>query len=155
MISSQLVEKDVLIDTLIAMQTSPGVYPLRTFLALEGAPTQYKTFWEHVPDDVEMPYLVVSHIMGGRGQGSRSQQAYTDSVWKVVIYTADMTAAQTVATLVDLLQDACPLCSRYTGVSPVTTLQSTMPVFDRKQVQNVPIFAVGGLYRIRLNLGEN
>lgn len=155
MISSQIVEKDVLIDTMLAVETPPGTFPFRAFLPLQGTPTQHKLFWEHVPDDVEMPYLVVSHIMGGRGQGSASQQAYTDSVWKIVIYTADMSKADDAALLVDLLQNRCPVCTRYAGVTPVTTLQATMPVFDRRQVQNVPIFAVGGLYRIRLNLGAN
>lgn len=157
MTAAQVIEKDVLIDTLVLLEdpNDPGVFPIQEFFLLDGTVDQYKIFWEHVQDDVELPYIVVSHIMGGRYQGTDVSQSYSDTVWKIAVHTADMQAATEYANALSLLQNACPVCTRYTGVSAVTTIQETMPVFDRYQVQNVPQFIVGGLYRLRLNLGDH
>lgn len=155
MIAAQVVEKDVLIDTLLAIEEPTSVFPIKDNFLLEGTTDQYKVFWEHVQADIELPYIVVSHIMGGRYQGTRVSQSYSDTVWKVVVHTADMSRASEFANMIALLGDRCPVVTSYTGVSAVTTIQETMPIFDRYQVQNTPQFMVGGLFRLMLNLGEN
>lgn len=153
----QVVEKDVIINTLLAIEDpdNPGTFPFQEEFLLDGTTDQYKIFWEHVQDDIELPYVVASHIMGGRKQGTRTSQGYSDTVWKVTIHTADMSRAEDYANMMGMLQDQCPVTTGYTGVSGVTTIQETMPVFDRYQVQNTPLFIIGGLYRLLLNLGAN
>lgn len=153
--AAQVVEKDVLIDTLLALESPATVFPIKVNFLLEGTVNQYKIFWEHVQADLELPYIVVSHIMGGRYLGTRVSQSYSDTTWKVVVHTANMSRAAEYANMIALLGDACPVVTRYTGLSAVTTIQETMPVFDRYVVQNVPQFMVGGLFRLKLNLGEN
>ena len=155
--AAQVIEKDVLIDTLLRLEDpdNAGVFPIRDLVLYEGTTDEYKVFWEHVSDSVGLPYIVVAHMMGGRYQGTATAQSYSDTTWKIAFHTSDIQSAEAMANAIALMQDACPVCSRYTGVSPVTTLQEVMPVFDRYQVQNIPQFVVGGLYRLRLNLGDN
>lgn len=155
MMASQIIEKDVLIDTLLAIEEPATVFPIKELVELAGSPGEYKVFWEHVIDDVELPYIVVSHMMGGRHQGTTTSQSYSDTIWKVVMHTADMGLVEDGANAISLLRDQCPVCTSHSGVSPVTTIQEIMPVFDRYQVQNVPQLVVGGLYRLQLNLGSN
>lgn len=151
--SSQVVEKQVLIDTLLAIETPATVFPVRDLVLLAGTTNQYKVFWEHVPDSVELPYIVVSHIMGGRRQGTDTSQTYSDTVWKIVLHTANMAIAEAGANAIGLLQNRCPVVTSYPLVCGVMPIQEVMPVFDRYVVQNVPQFMVGGLYRLYLNLG--
>ncbi len=156
MSAGQVIEKDVLITTMLAYEDpdNPGTFPFkRSEFSLDGTTDQYKYFWEHVQDDVDLPYVVVSHMMGGRKQGTATSQTYSDTVWKIAVHTADMGATEDYANMIALLQDLCPVTTDYTGVSATNTLQETMPVFDRYQVQNAPMFVVGGLYRLMLNLG--
>lgn len=157
MTALMVIEKDVLVDTLTAAEDplNPGTYPIRDLFELAGAPGQYKIFWEHVPDDVELPYISLAHMTGGRGQGTTTNQSYSDTMWKVVVHTADMANADTYANAIALIRDACPVCTSHAGVSPVTTIQEVIPLFDRYGVQNVPMFVIGALYRMKLNLGDN
>ncbi len=154
-LASQAIEKNVLIDTMVALELPATTFPFREYTLLEGTTDQYKIFWEHVPANVKLPYIVVQHIQGGRMQGTATSQSYSDTIWKIVANTANMAQAEAAANLISLLRNVCPDVSRYTDVTPVTTIQETMPVFDRYLVQNVPQFLVGGLYRLRLNLGAN
>ena len=155
MTALQVIEKDVLIDTLIAFESPINVFPIRDLVPYPGVPNSYQIFWEHVSDGVDLPYIVVSHMMGGRYQGTAISQSYSDTTWKVVMHTADMTIAERASNAISMLGNRCAVTSRYTGVSGITTIQEVMPVFDRYVVQNIPQFMVGGLYRLRLNLGEN
>lgn len=153
MIASQVIEKNVLINTLLAIESPATVFPVRVLFPLPGVAGQYSVFWEHVQDDTVLPYVVVSHMMGGRYQGTSVSQAYSDTTWKIVAHTANMKKAEDYANVISMLGDRCPVVP--TGVSAVTTIQEVMPVFDRYVVQNAPQFMIGGLYRLRLNLGEN
>lgn len=157
MTASQVIEKDVLIATMLAQEDpdNPGTYPFKDTFLMAGTANQYKIFWEHVQDDVELPYVVVSHIMGGRALGTTTSQSYSDTVWKIAVHSGDMSKAGTYSNIVALLQDSCPVTVGHAGVTPVNTIQETMPVFDRYQIQNVPMFVIGGLYRLMLNLGDN
>lgn len=155
MIASQVIEKNVLIDTLLAIEEPAATFPIKELTLLEGTDDQYKVFWEHVPDNVELPYIVVSHIMGGRYQGTAVSQTYSDTTWKIVVHTADMSRAEEYANAIALIGGECPVVTSYTGVKAVMDIQEVMPVFDRYVVQNVPQFMVGGLYRLYLNLGAN
>lgn len=154
MTAAQVIEKQVLIDTLLAIEEPLGVYPVRALVLLSGTTDQYKVFWEHVPDNVELPYIVISHITGGRHTGTSVSQGYSETTWKIVLHTADMTLTETGANVIGLLANRCPVTTSYPTVYPVTTIQEVMPVFDRYAVQNVPQFMVGGLYTLYLNLGE-
>ncbi len=155
MTASQVIEKQVLIDTLLSLEEPATVFPVKEMFPLIGFPGEYKVFWEHVQDNVKLPYIVISHIMGGRYQGTPTSQSYSDTTWKIVVHTADMKIAEASANVISMLRDKCPVTSSFTGVSAVTTIQEVMPIFDRYQIQNIPQFMIGGLYRLRLNLGNN
>lgn len=155
MTALQVIEKGVLIDTLLSVEEPIGTFPIRALVLMAGTANVYKIFWEHAPDSVELPYLVISHMSGGRYEGTDTSQKYSDTSWKIVMHTANMAATESIVNAIGLLQNLCPVCTNFPGVSVVAPLHEKAPIFDRYVVQNVPLFIVGGLYRLRLNLGAN
>lgn len=154
--AAQVIEKEVLIATMINLYDADlDIYPFRDTMLLANTLDQYKIFWGHVPDDVELPYITLTRIMGGRGQGTDTTQKHTDSIWKIVVHSSDRSRVEEFANLINRLQNTCPDVSAFEGAEASTTLQETMPVDERYQVQNQPFFIIGGLYRIMLFLGEN
>lgn len=141
---SQVIVSTILRDTLISL---PAIQTLTVWTA--GV---YKVFWEHVDETVPLPYITLSHFSGS----VEPFNPYCDMVWKVVASTANMDNAVAFANAIHELHELCPVVNtvKFPGAFAYTTMSESMPVFDRYQVQNVPLFVVGGLYRIRLCLGE-
>jgi hypothetical protein len=138
MTALQVIEKDVLSDTLAS---------IADVVTIVGT----KIFWEHADADEELPYIVISNMMGGRDQDN----SYSDSTWKIVGVTGSIITAQALANAISQLDHLDPVTSAYTGVCAYIYIEEKLNVFDRFQIQNTPIFNVGGFYRIRLNLGDN
>lgn len=158
--SIQVIDSQVLRDTLLSIVNDPLaiplVYPIRNLVPLVGSsPLQYKIFWEHVPTDIALPYIVLSHLVGGRKEGTDVSNKYSDTLWKVVGHTANMETALAFANAISKLDRMCPVTTGFTGVSAVAVITEKLPIFDRYQIQNAPQFMVGGMYRLRLNLGAN
>jgi hypothetical protein len=65
-----------------------------------------------------------------------------------------METATDLANAISLLHDRAPVTTAYPEVCDVTEISEIMPIFDRYQVQNIPLFVVGGLYRSRMYIGE-
>lgn len=144
MVALQVLEATVWRDSLAAI---PEVQALVTW---EGVtPVQYKIFWEHVKAGVAMPYITTNHMMGSR----LKDHAYSDTTWKIVGHTGDMDTAVALADAISKLDKSDPVTTAYPGVCGVTYIEETLPIFDRYQVQNNPLFVVGAMYRIRLYLG--
>lgn len=138
MTALQVIDKDVLVDSLASI---PDV------VTLVGT----KIFWEHADADEELPYIVLTHIMGRRDLDN----SYSDTTWKIVGVTASMVTAEALANAIGQLDHLDPVTTAYVGVCGYIYIEETLPIFDRYQLQNNPLFQVGGMYRLRLNLGEN
>lgn len=158
--SIQLIDSTVLRDTLLSIVNDPLafplVYPVRNLVKIVGSsPIQYKILWEHVPTDLPLPYIVLSHLVGGRKEGTDVSSTYSDTLWKVVGHTADIRSAEAFAAAISKLDRMCPVTTSFVGMSAIAVISEKLPIFDRYQVQNAPQFMVGGMYRLRLNLGAN
>lgn len=131
-----------------------------TLLTISGLPAllglwngQTKIFWEHVDEDVPLPYIVTSYMMGGEDNSAQSRAS--DITMKVVAHTANMAEVPDLMNAISGLQNLLPVCTTFSSIAiPYTTIEEEMPVFDRYTVQNNPLFVVGGLYRLRLSIEE-
>lgn len=157
MAALQTIDATVLRSTLLSLNfTIPGdpptvVYPVRQLVLIpDSAPPIYKIYWEHADEDTHLPYITTHHIMGGKMR----HRGYSDTTWKVVGHTADMDTAMALADAISMLDKTAPITSAWTGVCGYHYIEESMPVFDRYQGANQPFFVVGGLYRLRLNLGD-
>ncbi len=149
--SPQVVGAEVLRDTMVSISD------ITTLVPLAAAPAQFKIFYEHVPDWVEMPYFIIQHIAGGHEQSTPDAEAM-DSYFKIVIQTTEMLTAVTAITALSQLNRLDPVMTSYETGNPdsnpiirsYATIRETLPIYERYVVQNVPYFRGGGIYRIRL-----
>lgn len=109
-----------------------------------------RVFWQHVPEEVEWPFVVFSHVTGGIDHDAKAQAS--DTWYKVVGQTANMEQAEALANAIGKLHRKMPV-SPIDGVCGYTWITEMTPVFDRINLQNFSYFVVGGLYRLRLSLG--
>jgi hypothetical protein len=135
----QDLEASVLRDTLI---TIPEIREL----VAQG--DQYKIFWEHVPENISTPYIVLEHVIGGMMRAPNSDAG--DTHWRIKGVTASMAKSVLMSKAIFKLHRMTPV-SNVDGVCPYASLTLASPYFDRDVVQNVPLFYVGGLYRLRLS----
>lgn len=138
MTALQVIDKEVFAATLASLTEVTDIVSTRIF-------------WEHVDEDEILPYIVLTHIMGRRDLNN----AYSDTTWKIVGVTADMVEAEALANAISKLDHLDPVTSAFTGVCGYIYIEETLPIFDRFQIQNTPVLMVGGMYRLRLNLGAN
>lgn len=149
MTALQVIEKDTWEATLLSLMdtTEKNLIKLNT--------GNYKIFWETVEDTIELPYITMHHMMGGRLKNSTPHQ-YSDTQWKIVASTANMVTAQALVNAIAKLDKAMPVVPVAYGEScGYTYIEEIMPIFDRYVVQNIPLYIAGGIYRLRLNLGAN
>lgn len=139
------------IDVEILTETLKSIPAIVTLVDWNG---QAKIFWEHVPQDVPLPYIVMTQMMGGDDNSAQSKA--TDTCWKIVAHTGDMSATKSFANGIYKLAGLLPVVP--TALASVaigyTTIEEESPVFDRFPVQNIPVFVVGGIYRLRLSILE-
>lgn len=130
---------------------------IQTLVPLAGvSPAQYKVFWEHVDDFIEMPYIGIYHISGG--EENDTQVKAIDIMMKIVGVTGDIVTAKNLQNAIHLLHRAIPVSttyaesnpSGYEWVEPYATVRLWLPIFDRDVVQQTPVFIAGGIYRFRL-----
>ncbi len=145
MTALQVIDQKVLFDTL------KSISEVATLVSDGGTPPVYNIFWEHVDADQELPYIVMTHIMGRRDLDN----SYSNTTWKIVGVTASITVALAFANAISKLDHITPITTAFTNLCGYTYIEEILPVFDRFQVQNSPVFMVGGMYRLRLNLGNN
>lgn len=136
----QDLEASVLRDTLL---TIPDV---TTLVGLGG---QYKIFWEHVPENIGTPYIVLEHVTGGMLRAPNSDAG--DTHWRVKGVTASMNKAVEMNRAIYKLHRMEPVTTNNPEVCAYASITITSPFFDRDVVQNVPFFFVGGLFRLRLS----
>lgn len=138
-------------ETLITFPQIQALLPLANTI-----PTQYKVFWENVPDFVEMPYVVITHIIGG--EENDTQVKAIDIQMKIVGFSGNMVTARDIQNAIHGLHRTLPVSPTYAEanpngyewVEPYATVRQWLPIFDRDVVQQTPVFIAGGIYRFRL-----
>lgn len=142
-ISDQQVAVTILRDTLLAN-------PLKTLVMDSGG--HYKIFWEHVEEKEALPYICIAHISSKPDIGA-SGTIIINHIYKVYGSTADMVVASNLDNFIDkALHRVEPVLTSFTDVTAISDIRKTLPVFDRYVVQGLPIFEVGGLFQIQLQL---
>lgn len=108
-------------------------------------------FQDSVPEDVEMPYIVIAHNSGGEDNETRSRAV--DYVWRVACVTASRTTKRLISDAIfNALHQQMPITTGLTGVVGYTWIEEIIPIVDVLQKQNVQLYQVGGLYRLRLSI---
>jgi hypothetical protein len=138
-------------ETLITFPAIQALVPLAGV-----TPTQYKIFWEHVEDFVEMPYIAIYHISGG--EENDTQVKAIDIMMKIVGVSGNHVTALNLQNAIHGLHRTLPVSttyaeanlSGYEWVEPYATVRQWLPIFDRDVVQQTPVFISGGIYRFRL-----
>lgn len=142
--SWQNLTRQVLIDTMVANFTVDE-------LALITENTAPKIFWEGVGEEWDQPYIVLQIITGG--DLNSGQVAYAEMLWRVVIHTPSLATAGTMENAIHKALARKNPVINFSGVSSAGEIEEVTPVTDRYQVQNVPLYVSGGIYRIRLAKG--
>lgn len=139
------------LDSSILIATLNSIPEIQALVTWNGV---YKVFWEHIEQNIPMPYITVHHIMGGEDQSTQTRAS--DTVWKVQATTGDMLTAKNFANAISKLNNMQPVIPvAYNSIAAgYTTIEEDLPIFDRGVVQNSPVFYVGGLYRLRLSITE-
>lgn len=123
--------------------------------ALKNSSDAVKAYWKRVPDNIPLPYLVYTRQNYG-GLSTTPHNRHSDSLWKIVIHTANWEDVGVYADFVSLLDRLLPDVSTAVNVrAPVSYLEEIIPVQDTTQPQNVTIYEVGGIYSLRLDFGSN
>ncbi len=115
---------------------------------------QVKAYWMRVPENIPLPYIVYSRMpMGGLRNTPHNQDS--DSVWRIVVNTANWEDVDTYAIFVGKLHRLNPVIPiTYPDVAAVSYLEEVTPQMATTQPQNTTVYEVGGLYRLRLYFGE-
>ena len=148
--SPQVAGATVLRDTMLSIPA------ITAFVPLEDDASQYKIFFEHADDNIEMPYFMIQHLAGGFE--NHTKQTACDAHFKIFLTTGDMVVAVSAITALSALHRLAPVMTTYATGNPdgnevldsFSTIRETMPLFERKPVQNYVQFLGGGVYRIRL-----
>lgn len=123
--------------------------------ALKNSSNQVKAYWKRVPDNIPLPYVVYSRMPYG-GLSRSPHNRHSDSLWRIVVNTANWDDVDTYATFIGLLERLDPVITTATNViAPVSYMEETLPVNDTTTPQNNTIFEVGGIYSLRLYFGSN
>ena len=122
-----------------------------TLAAIVNDPAQggYKIFWEHIPDVINPPLIVISRIAGGYDMRAIVPTA-SISFWKVVGVTGNMTTALTMSKLIQTLHMGDMYIEPGLEAASNMSARLHQPVFDRSTHQNTPLFQVGGIFRISI-----
>lgn len=129
-----------------------SAYCLLVAWSLPGNRTILKTFFEHVDQDVPFPYVIIQHIFGG--DENITKQGSMRATYRVTLHTTDIGDAVAGANLISTaLRGKTPVLvgtSLESNWRAVTTIEENLPIFERYQVQNLPVFYAGADYIVQL-----
>lgn len=111
-----------------------------------------RIYWEDVEDTVDLPYIVIAHLMGG--YENETQANAVDSYWKICFYTADKEIALQAKAAMAGLHRKEMVVTNTPNVFPYSTIREQAPIYERDVAQNVPVYEVGGIYRVRVIMNE-
>lgn len=142
--SWQYLASTVIRDTLIANLDASTI-------ATITEDSTVKIFWEDADEKWSQPFILNQIITGG--DLNSAQVPYAEMLWRVVVHTPNVaTAGSTENAIHKALARATPVIN-FAGVTSAGKIEEVTPVTDRYQVQQVPMFVSGAIYRIRLAKG--
>lgn len=144
--SLEIKEATVLASTI---QSLVGVAPA----ALLNGSGQVKAYRKRVPENIPLPYLVFTRLPTG-GLRNTPHNQDSDSLYQIVVHTANWADLDTYADFVGKLHRLDPVVTALVGVVPVSYLEEVRPYDNSTQPQNTTVYEVGGIYRLRLYFGE-
>lgn len=110
---------------------------------------QYKIFWGHVPEQVDMPYIAITYLYGSDDLQSYKSRA-EDVVYSIVGVTADPLVASQLEQAIDKIHKLDPVINM-DGVCLTNHIWRVSYYYDRSPAQNVTIIQIGGYYRLSLS----
>jgi hypothetical protein len=105
-----------------------------------------RVFWEDVEDIVELPYVVIAHMVGG--YENKTQNLAVDTYWKVCFVTSDKVAAIAGRQAIHELHEKSLDKTNEPNIYPYRTIREQVQIYEREVAQNVPVYTVGGIYRV-------
>jgi hypothetical protein len=111
-----------------------------------------QVYWEDVEDNTALPYVIIAKMLGGYENTTQAQAM--DTYWKICMVTADKTSAlagtQAIAKLHLMALDVTnePYLYPYGGILKYSD------VYEKDFEQNVKVYKVGGIFRIRAIINE-
>lgn len=144
----------IITESLVIQKTIQGLVSFAPpSLVTSGG--QVKAYLKRVPDNIPLPYIIYNRMPYG-GLSRSPHNRHSDSLWRIVVNTANWAEIQSFAEFISRLDRLTPDVSTATNViAPVSYLEEITPVGDTTQPQNVTIFEVGGIYSLRLSFGSN
>lgn len=110
-----------------------------------------KIFWEEANEKWVKPFILLQHITGG--DLNSGTKAYAEMLWQVTAHALSIKDAGDLENAIHKALARKPPVINFTDVCGAGYIEEATPVTDRYQVQNVPVFASGAIYRIRLSKG--
>lgn len=140
MATLEIAEATILRDTLLTIPEIQNHF---------GAGNAGRIFLLDAPPEIIMPYIVLSHMAGGDDNDAQSQAS--TSYWRVMAYTTDYLKRVDIANAIGKMHRMMPV-SNVPGYCGYTWLERTAPIMARTVVQNMPVYAIGAIFRIRLSI---
>ena len=109
-------------------------------------------YWEDVEDITELPYIVIAKMIGGYENTTQLQAL--DTYWKVCLITADKTVALAGTQAINQLHLMALDKTNEPYLYPYGGVLKTSSIYQRDVEQNIPVFIVGGIFRIRAIINE-
>lgn len=103
--------------------------------------------WEDVEPTLPLPYIILAHITGGLENETDANAV--DTYWKVVGITADKSQALAFKTAIGKLHRKELVTSNEPNVDAYSTVRLSTPVSDTDFEQQITVYKVGGIYRLR------
>ena len=132
-------------DSLLAIPTLAA--------AIQDPSGYYKIFWESVPEGVPLPYITISHIIGG-WESKVKENSHIEISLKICGHTTKPETAELFATQISKLHLATPTINSPIAnyqVSDDNYIREWIPVADRYQnTSGDTLQLVGGIYEFFL-----
>ena len=110
-------------------------------------------YWEDVRnDEVRPPYMVISRRMGGFE--NKTQANAVDLDMTIIGYTADKLVASALQIALRNLHYLDLVVTDFTNVKPYGGIQQTAPHYRKDSAQHIPLYEVGGIYRVRFIIND-
>lgn len=138
----EVAEATILRDTLITIPTITNHF---------GSGSAAKIFWLVTPPEIIMPYITLSYVSGGEDNDTLSRAS--NSYWRVLAHTADYLKRVDLANAIGLMHRMTPV-SNVPGYCGYTWLERISPIMGSYSVQNMQVYTIGAIFRIRLSITE-
>lgn len=109
-------------------------------------------YWEDVEDTTQLPYIVIAKLIGGYENTTQLQAL--DTYWKACLITADKTVALAGTQAISQLHLMALDVTNEPYLYPYGGVLKQASIYERDVEQNIPVYKVGGIFRIRAIVNE-